>query len=350
MKKIGFFTSFGLGGADHTSYVLSKSLSKHYGIEHFIVFYNNWCFPDPKKSIKNQIKPCRYEHYLNFITPIEIKNVEEFNNYDLDVLITHRGGSELWLLPDFEKTNFNFKIIEINFHGELRTKADLRIFPSQTMVNFKNLHKTNHVVIPNPIAVQINENNMREKYNLQNKFVIGRVARGDNDIYCKINLEAYKNIEDNNTFFMYVNPSPNALRDAKTLKIKNILFIKPTVDNDTLNKIYNTFDVHAHSNCIGETFGNSVAESMIRGIPTISHKGFASWPQAHKEFFINTPELYIENNNCSNLTHNYSIILNKLKNNSEYRSKVSNIQKEYALTHFSKDIVIKKYIQVIDNL
>ena len=343
MKRIGFITSFGLGGGGHTNQVLVESLILHYGNNNCLIFYNKFSLPKPNES-------SRYENYKNFCNLIHFNNVDELNSYGLDIVIVHRSGNDLWALPQWESTPFNFKIIEINFHGELRTKADLRIFPSQTMVNFKNLHKTNHVVIPNPIAVQINENNMREKYNLQNKFVIGRVARGDNDIYCKINLEAYKNIEDNNTFFMYVNPSPNALRDAKILKIKNILFIKPTVDNDTLNKIYNTFDVHAHSNRIGETFGNSVAESMIRGIPTISHKGFASWTQAHKDFFINTPELYIENNNRSNLTHNYSIILNKLKNNSEYRSKVSNIQKEYALTHFSKDIVIEKYIQVIDNL
>ena len=117
-----------------------------------------------------------------------------------------------------------------------------------------------------------------------------------------------------------------------------------------LDKIYNTFDVHAHSNQMGETFGNSVAESYIRGIPTISHEGFIEWPQAHREFFIHTPELYVNKESKNNMITKYTNMLYKLKTDIEYRKNVSKLQQDYAFKNFAADIVINKYIQVIDNM
>ena len=51
-KKIGFFTSFGLGGADHTSYVLCKNLIEHFTKENFCIFFNNRSLSDPKKKCR----------------------------------------------------------------------------------------------------------------------------------------------------------------------------------------------------------------------------------------------------------------------------------------------------------
>lgn len=348
-KKIGFFTSFGLGGADRTSYVLCKNLMEHYTKQNFYIFFNKYSLPDPKKSIDNQTSPCRYKKYLEFSNPIRINTVSEFNNYDLDILFIHRGGDEFWLLPNFETTDFNFKIIEINFHGKLKTKANLRIFPSKTLVDFRKII-CNHKVIPNPIIKYNNTENLRNKLNIQDKFVVGRLGNADFNIYCSINLTAYKNIESNNTVFLYLNPSKKAIEDSRKLKIKNIIFLEPTVDSKELMQILNTFDVHAHSNNYGETFGNSMAESFIHGICTISHCGFHNWPQAHKEFFQVTPDLFITKKNRETMIKEYSDILRRLKDDVEYRCKKSQLQKDYALKHFEKSIIIKKYIEIIENL
>ena len=350
MKKIGFFTSFGLGGGDHTNLQLTSRLIKHYGNEHFIIFYNNYSLPNPTLDVNNQTRPCRYKNYLEFCEPIKILNVMDFNKYNLDILFVHRGGDELWLLPNFENTEFNFKIIEINFHGALQTKADLRIFPSQSLVNYRGINNIPHVIINNPISQSNNLSNLREELNIKDKFIVGRVARSDDDIYCDINLICYKQIEDDNTIFLYLNPSDKAKLDSKNLNIKNIIFLEPTICNDMLDKIYNTFDVHAHSNQMGETFGNSVAESYIRGIPTISHEGFIEWPQAHREFFIHTPELYVNKESKNNMITKYTNMLYKLKTDIEYRKNVSKLQQDYAFKNFAADIVINKYIQVIDNM
>lgn len=348
-KKIGFFTSFGLGGADHTSYVLCKNLIEYFTKENFCIFFNKYSLSDIKKNEDNQPSICRYKNYLKFCNPIRINNVSEFNNYDLDILFIHRGGDEFWLLPNFETTDFNFKIIEINFHGKLKTKADLRIFPSKTLVDFRKII-CNHKVIPNPIIKYNNTENLRNKLNIQDKFVVGRLGNADFNIYCSINLTAYKNIESNNTVFLYLNPSKKAIEDSRKLKIKNIIFLEPTVDSKELMQILNTFDVHAHSNNHGETFGNSIAESFIHGICTISHEGFQNWPQAHKEFFKNTPELFVTKKNRETMIKEYSDILRRLKDDVEYRCKKSQLQKDYALKHFEKSIIIKKYIETIENL
>lgn len=343
MKKIGFFTSFGIGGADHTSYILTKKLMKHYGDTNIIIFYNVYSLPNPNN-------PSRYNNYLKYSNPKKIQTVNEFNNYNLDLLFVHRGGDELWLLPNFEITNFKFKIIEINFHGALKTKADLRIFPSISLVNYKRINNVPHVVIPNPISYASTNDNLRIEYNLNDKFIVGRVARSDYDIYCDINLKAYKNIEDENTIFLYINPSQQAIKDSKKLNIKNILFLDPTTDNKYLDKIYNTFDVHIHSNTIGETFGNSIAESFIRGIPTISHDGFHNWPQAHKEFYITTPDMYINKNKKDIMISKYTNILNKLKTDLKYRKTIAKKQRDYAKSNFADNIVINKYINLIESM
>jgi len=115
-------------------------------------------------------------------------------------------------------------------------------------------------------------------------------------------------------------------------------------------QILNTFDVHAHSNIAGETFGNSIAESFIQGICTISHCGLKKYPQAHKEFFQVTPDLFITKKNRETMIKEYSDILRRLKDDVGYRCKKSQLQKDYALKHFEKNIVIQKYIDIIENL
>jgi len=340
-NKIGFITSFGLGGGGHTNEVLCKHLFNYYGEDNISFLYN-------KMSLPLASEKSRFDNY-NFTNLIMFSHVNELNSYNFDVVIVHRSGDDHWALPHWQETMFNFKIIEINLHGKLETKTDTRIFPSKTLVNFYNI-TTNNFIIANQICQTTNLINLRNELNIHDKFVIGRVTRSDNDIYCDINLISYKQIEDENTIFLYVNPSNKAILDSKTLNIKNIIFIDGTTNPERLEQIYNTFDIHAHSNNIGETFGNSIAESIIKGIPTISHEGFANWPQAHEEFFINTPELYIKKENKNTMIQNYTKILDNLKTNIDYRNNVSKIQKDYAVNNFSVDIVIKKYIDVIDNI
>jgi glycosyltransferase involved in cell wall biosynthesis len=136
-------------------------------------------------------------------------------------------------------------------------------------------------------------------------------------------LEAYSKIESDDNFFIYVAPCEMAVEDAKRLGIKNILFLEPTIDIERLSKIYNTFDLHCHSNNIGETFGNTLAESMVHGIPSISHIGFnRNWPQAQKELLKDFDELCINLNDYNTMVDEYSRMMNKFSSDKEYYNKI----------------------------
>jgi glycosyltransferase involved in cell wall biosynthesis len=45
----------------------------------------------------------------------------------------------------------------------------------------------------------------------------------------------------------------------------------------------NTFDIFCHFNKLGETFGNTVAEAMMHGLPVVSLAGTILYPQAQGE-------------------------------------------------------------------
>jgi len=56
-KRIGIFCSFGIGGADKVTYLLTQSfVEKHFNKYEFILFYNNWSMP-------NQGCETRFNHY-----------------------------------------------------------------------------------------------------------------------------------------------------------------------------------------------------------------------------------------------------------------------------------------------
>jgi len=338
--KIGIFISFGIGGADKSMYILIKGFREYFSDHTFIYFYNKYSLPNP--NIDKDLQVSRYSLYKG-IDINNLENVKDLNNYGLDIFLLTRGGDEFWLLPNFENTQFNFKVVEINFHGILKTKADLRIFPSDELINFRNLYSTNHRVIYNPTLPSITNTNLRKKLNIENKFVCGRIARADIEIYSNYNLLAYKNIEDENTVFLYVNPSNKAIEDSKLLGIKNIIFLNPTFNDFELSEIYNTFDVLCHSNNLGETFGNTIAEAMIHGIPVISHKGSDHYPQAQRELLKDFLEYYIE----TDIVNNYTKKILCLKNDETLRLNISNKMKDYALRNFEYSKICKIYINTL---
>ena len=71
-------------------------------------------------------------------------------------------------------------------------------------------------------------------------------------------------MQGDDTCFLYVAPNTRVKDDIERLGIKNIILINPTSDEEIVSKLYNTFDVLCHSNSLGETFGNTIAEAMIK--------------------------------------------------------------------------------------
>jgi glycosyltransferase involved in cell wall biosynthesis len=344
--NIAHFTSFGLGGADKCAFNLIKGLTE---LGHNIkVFYNSFSFPNfmPNEHNVNYKPLSRYDDYikLNNVELIEIKNVKEFHNYNIDILNTHRSGNDMWLLPNFEHESFKFKVVESNFHGNLKTKADIRVFPSNAMVNHKKLNNSSHIVIPNPIMTPQSSDNLRDELNIGDKFVYGRIARPEKNIYSSLNLSAYKEVENDNNVFLYVSYPQIAKDDAQKLGIKNIIFLEPTIDEIRISKIYNTMDVHCHSNSIGETFGNTVAESFMHSTPCVTHKGSSNWTQAQKELVGDHQELFTTN------VGDYASRMRQLENDKEYYNQVAQYNKNRADSLYDYRKVAEKYLELYERL
>tara|TARA_Y100000310_G_scaffold129165_1_gene128310 strand:- start:1952 stop:2983 length:1032 start_codon:yes stop_codon:yes gene_type:complete len=336
--KVGHFVSLGLGGADKCAVNIVRGLCE-LG-EEPLVFYNEFSIPRSVAGNHDDgyTPPSRISQYEGLVELIQIDSVSDFRDYGLDILHTHRSGEDAWLLPGLELQNFPFKIVETNFHGGMHTKADVRVSPSKSLLS--RLGPATRI-IPNAINPPRVDSSLKESLGLQGKFVYGRIARPDRDIYCKTNLEAYSQIETDETSFLYIAPYSQARADAKELGIKNIIFIEPTVDDFKVSQFYNTFDLLCHSNRIGETFGNTIAEAMIHGTPVVSHFGSPSWPQAHVDLFGDRAELVVE----SGATSKYSELMNRFRE-PEYHKSVSSYLQERAKRLYDYRVVASQYLDL----
>jgi glycosyltransferase involved in cell wall biosynthesis len=335
--KLGQVVSFGVGGADKCALNLIKGLiSLNEDIE-ILVFYNKYSHPREDELFTN---PSRFFEYETLpVKMVEFKDVSELNNYDLDILHTHRSGNDNWFLPNFEQTNFNFKILETNFHGYNQTKSDFRVYPSEGLVTKLQHCSIPYRVIPNPINRKVTEENLRVELGIGDKFVYGRIARPDLNIYTDINLQAYRNVQGDDTCFLYVAPNSRVKDDIERLGIKNIILIDPTSDEERVSKLYNTFDVLCHSNSLGETFGNTIAEAMINGKPIITHIGSRNWCQAHEELIGDRKELFL----TDNIVENYTNLMLRFKDDKLYYDETSSYLKDRADTLYDYIEVSKKY-------
>lgn len=335
--RIGQIVSFGVGGADKCALNLIKGLLKLNEELEIFVFYNQWSQPRTDETFTN---PSRFEEYKTLpVTMIEFKDVSELNNYELDILNTHRSGNDGWFLPNFERTSFNFKVVETNFHGYNQTKSDMRVYPSDSLLEKLQPCSIPFKVIPNPILTKVTNGDLRQELGIGNKFVYGRIARPDANIYTPINLQSYQRIQNEDTCFLYFAPNPKARVDAENLGLNNIIFMDPTSDEEVVSKFYNTIDVLCHSNSLGETFGNTIAEAMINGKPIITHIGGGSWCQAHKELVGDKKELFI----TERIIENYSDLMLRFKVDKIYYNEVSTYLLNRAMTLYDYVEVSKKY-------
>ena len=84
------------------------------------------------------------------------------------------------------------------------------------------------VIIPNPLRIpDVGDINYREEFGWQDKFIFGLHQRRDNHIFSPIPLEAYDEIEDDNTAFLLLGGSENYQKQAKDLGLKNFKHLPP---------------------------------------------------------------------------------------------------------------------------
>jgi len=158
----------------------------------------------------------------------------------------------------------------------------------------------------------------RDKYNIKKPIseviVFGRIGRPSNEIFDPISILAFKKLEDiydDKVKYNIVAPPPDMVKLTKDLKIKNIRFFKPIINEEELARFYYDIDILAHARKDGETMGIAIAEAMMTGNPIITHKShfhndhlkfmdksFARWcePDDVNAYFENM-KWFIENKN-----------------------------------------------------
>lgn len=330
LLRVGHFVSLGIGGADRAAYNLAQGLKSDGNAP--IIFYSQNSLPsrtpdqDPQQPLLNILSLYEKDFEVH-----RINSVEDFSEFNLDILHTHRSGEDHWLLPNLDKVVRKYKIVETNFHGKLETPADFRIFPSNAVMKWNRIPKsTNHAVIPNAILAPLSSESFRIELGLDESTVIlGRLARADDSVFSPTLLRAYIKLKKKSPLaLIWVGASEQAKRWASKLGAADVIWVDPVKNPEIVSKWMNTFDIFCHFNKLGETFGNTVAEAMIHGLPVVSLAGSPFYPQAQKEvlgsslFYHRMPERAVHN-------------IRRLVAAKDLREAVGESNKVHANTYFS---------------
>jgi len=196
------------------------------------------------------------------------------------------------------------------------------------------------VLIPNPVEIPQVTQSYAEEFGLRNKFVFGLHQRYDDGIFSDIPLNAYKDIENDGTFFIVFGGSDKYKEQARKLEIKNIKFLPTTADLRLIHKFLNTLNVYAHGRADGEQCSCAIIEALSHSLPVISHVA-PSMGQA---------EQIADAGKVVNDYMEYADVMRKFMQDSDYYSScIQNAKKRYEEV-YSLEKVISKYIQIYEGI
>ena len=193
------------------------------------------------------------------------------------------------------------------------------------------------VTIPNPLKIpDVGDVNYREEFGWQDKFIFGLHQRRDNHIFSPIPLEAYDEIENDDTAFILLGGSESYQKQAKDLGLKNFKHLPTTGELEIIHKFLNTLDVYAHGRSDGEQCSCAIIEAMSHGLPVISHTA----PSMGQLEQIDNAGKVVEN------YEQYSNVMLDMFNDKKYYDRcASNSLKRYNEV-YKLETVIKKYIDI----
>ena len=128
------------------------------------------------------------------------------------------------------------------------------------------------VIIPVPVEVpDYDSTSYIEEFGWEDKFVFGMHQRDDIHIFSPVPLEAYDEIQSDDTAFLILGGSSNHRKQAKDYQLKNVKFLDTTSDINLIHKFLNTLNVYAHGRSDGEQCSSSIIEGLSHSLPMISH-------------------------------------------------------------------------------
>ena len=128
------------------------------------------------------------------------------------------------------------------------------------------------IIIPVPVEVpDYDSASYIKEFGWDGKFVFGMHQRDDIHIFSPVPLEAYDEIQSDDTAFLILGGSSNHRKQAKDYQLKNVKFLDTTSDINLIHKFLNTLNVYAHGRSDGEQCSSSIIEGLSHSLPMISH-------------------------------------------------------------------------------
>jgi glycosyltransferase involved in cell wall biosynthesis len=210
---------------------------------------------------------------------------------DPHIVHVHRSGYTEW--PAFRYMAPKAKWVETNIFGYAdrmpEHQIDLNVYISdyirQRALDDGN---PNGPVLYNPIEQPIRDvlpaqqaachEALRQQFGIphlvngKRPILLGRVGRADN--FDPISLRAFAEVEKINphAFYIVVNPCHGWQNVVNTLKIQNVRFSGPIVDDKQLSDFYLGLDIYAHARHDGECCPCNIQEAMMHRLPVVSHE------------------------------------------------------------------------------
>ena len=353
MKIFHLINSIGAGGTENFLYNLilnDKSINKHFVLVHSKkgIFFNKF------KKLKNTRLIFVGSNYIffniffNLINILKVFKKDRPNIVNTWMYKSHIYGSIVKIFHNYPLI-FNIRHVGITKKHSISKKIPILI--SAFFANFFATHK-----IYNSFSSK--KNHEQIGYKKKNTQVIwnGFTSLGkhnskkmNKEFICIGMLSRFNYIKDHNTLikaFEKINKvnknlklilkghGLNNLKNyAEIKKNKNIIIKDASVSVDSF---FSSIDIHVLSSH-GESFPNVVAESMVRGIPTISSNvGDSSKIVLNKNFLF-------KNENIFDLSDKLLKLVNTKKNDPNNWNKIKIDSKKKILLTFNINDVLKKY-------
>ena len=125
------------------------------------------------------------------------------------------------------------------------------------------------VVVEPPVKTP---STIRKKLGLADDvFIYGFHQRNSESIFSPLSLDAYKQIENDNNYFLLLGGSDRHREYARQIGIKNIKFIEHTPVPEHIHNFLGGLNVYTHARSDGEICSLAIIEALSNNLPVITH-------------------------------------------------------------------------------
>lgn len=264
---------------------------------------------------------------------------EKFDESKYEFLVTAGGGESEYPYNILK----NIKIIH-TIHGD-RVHNQNNIYKAILLCNWQANRWVNNggdvsklEIIPSVVYVpEKYTNSFRDKYNIPiDSFVYGFHQRNDETISSTVSLEAYREIQNDNTYMMILGATEVHKSYVNNKGLKNVIYVDYTSDVNEINDFLEGIDVYTHCRKDGEVCSACIIEAMAHKKPIVSYPGSN---MGHVE----------QLENCGKITYSieeYKDEMLKLMD-IDYYNIISNKTKEKYNTVYKYSIVEEKILNLI---